>query len=98
MCRRTHQSLASVGVAALVRLVTCAGSHMSSSMWQEAVDMIAQAASDTIPQVADLVTPPPRLVLFILADQLVTSLQYSMQRSQVNFSSITAGDESLLPG
>ncbi len=71
---------------------------MSSSMWQEAVDMIAQAASDTIPQVADLVTPPPRLVLFILADQLVTSLQYSMQRSQVNFSSITAGDESLLPG
>ncbi|KAL0051487.1 hypothetical protein WJX82_008426 [Trebouxia sp. C0006] len=58
--RRTHQSLASVGVAALVRLVTCAGSHMSSNMWQEAVDMIAQAASDTIPQVADLVTPPPR--------------------------------------
>ncbi len=40
----------------------CAGSHMSSSMWQEAVDMIAQAASDTIPQVADLITPPPRLV------------------------------------
>ncbi|KAL0026445.1 hypothetical protein WJX79_010345 [Trebouxia sp. C0005] len=58
--RRTHQSLASVGVAALVRLVTSAGSHMSSSMWQEAVDMIAQAASDTIPQVSDLVTPPPR--------------------------------------
>lgn len=59
-CRRTHQSLASVGVAALVRLVTSAGSHMSSSMWQEAVDMVAQAAADTIPQVADLVTPPPR--------------------------------------
>ncbi|DBA82002.1 TPA: hypothetical protein ACH3X1_007704 [Trebouxia sp. C0004] len=58
--RRTHQSLASVGVAALVRLVTSAGSHMSSSMWQEAVDMIAQAASDTVPHVADLVTPPPR--------------------------------------
>ena len=42
-------------------------------MWQEAVDMIAQAASDTVPQVADLVTPPPRLVLFILADQLVSA-------------------------
>ena len=47
---------------------------MSSSMWQEAVDMIAQAASDTIPQVADLVSPPPRLVLFILADQLVCAV------------------------
>ena len=60
MCRRTHQSLASVGVAALVRLVTSAGSQMSSSMWQEAVDMLAQAASDTIPQVAEIVTPAPR--------------------------------------
>ena len=49
-----------MGVAALVRLVTLAGSHMSSSMWQEAVDMVAQAAADTVPQVADLVTPPPR--------------------------------------
>ena len=60
MNRRTHQSLASVGVAALVRLVTSAGSHMSSSMWQETVDMVAQAASDTAPQVAELLAPPPR--------------------------------------
>ena len=53
-----------MGVAALVRLVTSAGSHMSSSMWQEAVDMVAQAAADTVPQVADLVTPPPRSLLY----------------------------------
>ena len=59
-CRRTHQSLASVGVAALVRLVTSAGSHMSSSMWQEAVDMLAQAAQDTTPHIAELAAPPPR--------------------------------------
>ncbi len=96
VCRRTHQSLASVGVAALVRLVTCAGSHMSSSMWQEAVDMIAQAASDTIPQVADLVTPPPRLVLFTPADQLVSAaLCNTLQKSQVNFSSSPTADDEL---
>lgn len=59
-CRRTHQSLASVGVAALVRLVTSAGTQMSSSMWQETVDMVAQAVADTVPQVAELVSPPPR--------------------------------------
>ncbi|KAL3151968.1 hypothetical protein ABBQ32_001092 [Trebouxia sp. C0010 RCD-2024] len=58
--RRTHQSLASVGVAALVRLVTSAGSQMSSSMWQETVDMVAQAVGDTVPHVAQLVSPPPR--------------------------------------
>ena len=56
-CRRTHQSLASVGVAALVRLVASAGSHMSSTMWMEAVDMITHAAEDTTPQVADLAQP-----------------------------------------
>lgn len=47
-------------------------------MWQEAVDMIAQAASDTIPQVSDLVTPPPRLVCFILADQHVSAALSSL--------------------
>ena len=57
--RRTHQSLASVGVAALVRLVTSAGTQMSSSIWQETVDMVAQAAAHTVPQVAELVSPPP---------------------------------------
>ena len=56
-CRRTHQSLASVGVAALVRLVASAGSHMSSTMWMEAVDMVTHAAEDTTPQVADLAQP-----------------------------------------
>lgn len=59
-CRRTHQSLASVGVAALVRLVTSAGTQMSSSMWQETIDMVAQAVGDTVPHVAELVSPPPR--------------------------------------
>eukprot|EP00891_Asterochloris_glomerata_P002829 jgi/Astpho2/2829/e_gw1.00050.8.1_t len=52
-----RQSLASVGVAALVRLVASAGSHMSSTMWMEAVDMITHAAEDTIPQVAELAQP-----------------------------------------
>lgn len=73
--RRTHQSLASVGVAALVRLVTSAGSQMSSSIWQETVDMVAQAAAHTVPQVAELVSPPPRyhphaLLTFTFRDYL----------------------------
>ncbi len=46
-----------MGVAALVRLVASAGSHMSSTMWMEAVDMITHAAEDTIPQVAELAQP-----------------------------------------
>ncbi|KAK9829453.1 hypothetical protein WJX72_005963 [[Myrmecia] bisecta] len=58
--RRTHQSLAAVGVAALVRLLTSAGSQMSSTVWQEAIAMLAHAVSDTRPHVAELLAPASR--------------------------------------
>lgn len=44
----------------MVRLVTSAGTQMSNSIWQETVDMVAQAAADTVPHVAELVSPPAR--------------------------------------
>ena len=37
MCRRPHQNLASVGVAALVQLVTAAGDQMDASTWIEII-------------------------------------------------------------
>ena len=48
-CRRPHQSLASVGVAALVRLVVAAGDRMSASVWVEAITTLHDCAADTRP-------------------------------------------------
>lgn len=52
--RRPHQSLASVGVAALVQLVTSAGGTLDAPTWLEVVDMMAQSATTTVPALADL--------------------------------------------
>ena len=38
-CRRPHQSLASVGVAALVQLVTAAGDQMDAATWVQIVQV-----------------------------------------------------------
>ena len=54
--RRPHQSLASVGVAALVRLVVAAGDRMSGSVWVEAITTLHDCAADTRP--VSWPTPP----------------------------------------
>ena len=54
--RRTHQSLASVGVAASVRLINTAGEKMSPAVWTEALQMLSQAARETFPDVGHLVS------------------------------------------
>ena len=51
MCRRPHQSLAAVGVAALTRLISAAGSAMSDDTWALCVHTLSAAALDTLPQV-----------------------------------------------
>ena len=48
-CRRPHQSLASVGVAALVRLIVAAGDRMSTSVWVEAITTLHNCAAETRP-------------------------------------------------
>lgn len=50
-CRRPHQSLAAVGVAALTRLISAAGSAMSDETWALCVHTLSAAALDTLPQV-----------------------------------------------
>jgi len=52
---RTHQSLAAVGVAALVRLISDTGPLMSSQHWVLTMQLLRSSATDTMPQVADLV-------------------------------------------
>lgn len=62
-CRRPHQSLAAVGVAALVRLIVAAGESMSTATWVEAITTLSSCAADTRPAVHELVaavrTPRP---------------------------------------
>lgn len=53
--RRPHQSLAAVGVAALVRLIVAAGDRMSANVWIEAIGTLAACADDTRPAVRELV-------------------------------------------
>lgn len=61
--RRPHQSLAAVGVAALVRLMVAAGDRMSPATWIEAITTLSSCAADTRPAVRELVaavrTPRP---------------------------------------
>lgn len=53
--QRTHQSLAGVGVAALVRLVVAAGPHMDEPTWMMVLGALSSAAGDTLPNVSDLI-------------------------------------------
>lgn len=53
-CRRPHQSLASVGVAALVQLVTSAGASLDAATWLDVVAVMSQSALDTAPALQDI--------------------------------------------
>ncbi|CAD7702431.1 unnamed protein product [Ostreobium quekettii] len=55
---RTHQSLASMGVAALLRLVTNVGHLMSKDEWHQVLTVLETTARETEPAVVSLVTPP----------------------------------------
>eukprot|EP01025_Chloroclados_australasicus_P037318 TRINITY_DN3805_c0_g1_i5.p1 TRINITY_DN3805_c0_g1~~TRINITY_DN3805_c0_g1_i5.p1 ORF type:complete len:1288 (-),score=132.71 TRINITY_DN3805_c0_g1_i5:189-4052(-) len=58
---RPHQSLASVGVAALARYIVNAGQNMSEEVWVQVIDSLQQVTAMVNPDLWDLVTPPPRL-------------------------------------
>lgn len=57
---RPHQSLASMGVAALLRFLESAGEKMDHETWKSALMILETAACDTRPGVRDLITPPER--------------------------------------
>ena len=54
--RRPHQSLASVGAAALVRLALSTGSRMSPESWQELLRVLDGCAKATLPDIESLVS------------------------------------------
>lgn len=60
-CRRPHQSLAAVGVAALTRLISAAGSAMSDDTWALCIGTLSSAALDTLPQVPSCIMCDRRL-------------------------------------
>lgn len=57
---RGHAALASVGVAALSRLVAATGPRMDVGTWEEVVGEVARVVEATLPDAAGLVTPPAR--------------------------------------
>lgn len=59
--QRPHQSLASMGIAALVRLIGGAAENMTQEIWSDAFDVLVTTSDRTRPAVAELVTPPERL-------------------------------------
>lgn len=53
--KRPHQSLAGIGVAAFVRLMSNAGGLFSEEKWQEVVFSLKEAAIETLPDFATIV-------------------------------------------
>lgn len=47
--KRPHQSLAAIGIAAFVRLVTNAGEMFSEAQWFDVVSALKEAAKETLP-------------------------------------------------
>lgn len=60
--QRSHQSLASMGIAALVRFLNQAGKDMTQETWNDALEVLVSTSERTRPGVADLVTPPERIL------------------------------------
>eukprot|EP00210_Caulerpa_lentillifera_P001785 g1715.t1 len=60
--QRSHQSLASMGIAALVRFLNQAGEEMTNETWTDALEVLVSTSERTKPSVADLVTPPERIL------------------------------------
>ena len=56
LCRRPHQSLASVGTAALVRLALSTGSRLSPEAWAELLQTLSNSTEATLPDIESLVT------------------------------------------
>ncbi|CAK9230341.1 unnamed protein product [Sphagnum troendelagicum] len=53
--KRPHQSLAAIGVAAFVRLMSNAGNLLSDEKWLEVLTAFHEAAFETLPDLEDLV-------------------------------------------
>lgn len=53
--KRSHQSLAAIGVAAFVRLISNAGKLFSDEKWAEVLSALKEAAQETLPDVAKVV-------------------------------------------
>jgi len=60
--RRSHQSLAAVGVAAFVRLLVASAPQLDAAAWAAAFDALSEVVEDTRPDAEELVTPPARSV------------------------------------
>lgn len=54
--KRPHQSLAAIGVAAFVRLMSNAGTLFSDEKWEEVLKGLHEAALETLPDLAHLVS------------------------------------------
>lgn len=54
--KRPHQSLAAIGVAAFVRLMSNAGTLFSDEKWEEVLTSLHEAAVETLPDLVKLVT------------------------------------------
>lgn len=68
--RRPHQSLAGIGIAAFVRLMSNAGDLFSDEKWLEVVSSLKEAANSTLPDFS-----------FILSgDGIMGSLDYASSR------------------
>jgi brefeldin A-inhibited guanine nucleotide-exchange protein len=78
--KRSHQSLATIGVAAVVRLISNAGNLFSSERWSEVLSALKDAAAETLPdfvkitEMMDLQVAQSMQRNGIKADQLESAL------------------------
>ncbi|KAF5835548.1 hypothetical protein DUNSADRAFT_7247 [Dunaliella salina] len=54
---RAHQSLASIGVAALIRLINLASPKMQEQAWQEVTQFLLQVVREVSPSATDIINP-----------------------------------------
>ncbi|KAG6550387.1 hypothetical protein Mapa_008350 [Marchantia paleacea] len=67
--KRPHQSLAAIGVAAFVRLMTNAGNLFSDDKWQEVLESLFEAATETLPDMLKLVACGEEIQAASLAEE-----------------------------
>lgn len=82
--KRPHQSLAGIGIAAFVRLMSNAGNLFSDEKWFEVVSSLKEAANATLPDFASIIS----------ADRIVTSAEKALdeQTNEEASGSGAAGD------
>ncbi|XP_057859507.1 brefeldin A-inhibited guanine nucleotide-exchange protein 2 isoform X2 [Cryptomeria japonica] len=79
--KRPHQSLAGIGVAAFVRLMSNAGGLFSDEKWQEVVLSLKEAAIETLPDFATIVHSMEDIDIGSAADSLTPTYGASSDAS-----------------